>query len=202
MIVIADEASVSQVLKPLESAWPARSAPPRYVFMTNLPPSVLDWVGASPPLRRRFFGLAPITTTPPNVRFVARFNEGAANKITLAAGPNTSYDAFYLLAYATYALGERPVTGANLASAIARLVPPGKAVDVGPAGIYGAFDALRRGENINLSGAAGPLDFDLATGEAPVDMDVLVAGPGLHPENVPSGVVYRDATRTLDGKLR
>ena len=62
------------------------------------------------------------------------------------------YDAFYIAAYAIAALGARAVTGPALARAIPRLLPPGDPVDVGPAGIYQALDALGAGKGIDLGG--------------------------------------------------
>ena len=46
-----------------------------------------------------------------NARFVARYNEAFADTVTRTFSPNSSYDAFYVVAYATYAIGDAPVTG-------------------------------------------------------------------------------------------
>ena len=58
------------------------------------------------------FSLTTVSTTPANARFVARYNEAFGDGVTRTFSPNSSYDAFYLVAYATYALGDAPVTGA------------------------------------------------------------------------------------------
>ena len=122
--------------------------------------------------------------------------------LSSANAPNSSYDAFYLLAYATYALREEPVTGARLAEAMKRLLPPGHRVEVGVAGIFHAFSALRRGELIDLVEATGSLDFDPATGEAPFDQAVLcitVDDHGVANDSVESGLVYNSAENKLVG---
>ena len=93
----------------------------------------------------------------------------ADRKARLSASP---YDAFYVLAYAAMALGDAPITGTALATAIARLVPPGTPIDVGPAGIYPAFKALSSGGNIDLAGTFTTLDFDRETGDPTADFSV------------------------------
>jgi serine/threonine-protein kinase len=203
IIFIAD--TQAPVIDALEKRWRSGARRPYYLFMTTLQPPVLDWLGRVAERRRRFFGLSPVWTTPVNARFVLHYNENAKPKVTTAFSPSESYDAFYLLAYASYALGGAPVTGANLARALPELLPPGKSVDVGPAQIFDAYSALQRGERIDLSGAAGSLDFDLTTGEAPFDQALTCAGldeQGKATENVESGVVWRSAEDKLVGALR
>jgi hypothetical protein len=107
-----------------------------------------------------------------------------------------------MLAYATFALGRDPVTGTSLAKAIARLLPPGRLIDVGPGGIFDALNALAAGESIDLNGATGRLDFDTETGEAPVDLAVLCIDPnGDAPTSVESGLVYDASARALRGSM-
>jgi hypothetical protein len=205
VVLVANAPTYERVLAPLETQWPAGAARPYYLLITELVPETREWVGATVERRRRFFGFEPVFSGDVNARFVMHFNESSPVKVTPDYNTNSSYDAFYLVAYATYALGGQPVTGANLGRAIARLVPPGKRVAVGPGGIYGAYEALRAGGNIDLEGAMGSLDFDVKTGDAPSDQALLCVD--LDPEthlarSVESGVVYRGAAGTLDGKLR
>jgi hypothetical protein len=117
--------------------------------------------------------------------------------------PQPSYDAFYVLAYAAYAIGASDVTGPALSRAIGRLLPPGRRVDVGPRGIYDAFATLRSGGKIDLNGAIGALDFDPATGEAPVDYAILccaVDDHGRASSMVESGLVYDAKLGKLTGR--
>jgi serine/threonine protein kinase/ABC-type branched-subunit amino acid transport system substrate-binding protein len=203
-VIIYGATQPARVIEPLEAGW-SHGPRPRYLWWTAVPRELFAWVGKSAERRGRLFGLEPVSTTSVNARFVMHYNENAATKVSLTFAPNTSYDAFYLLAYASYALGEEPVTGPNLSRAIARLVPPGRPVDVGPEGIFEAYSTLRRGENIDLNGATGSLDFDLATGEAPFDHAVLCIGvdrAGAASESVESGVVFRSAMNRLEGTPR
>jgi hypothetical protein len=125
--------------------------------------------------------------------------------VTRSAAPSPSYDAFYTLAYAVQAIGAGPVDGLALARALERLTPPGPRIEVGPSGVLEAFQMLRAGGRIDLEGAIGSLDFDPATGEAPIDYTILCFGVDEHGRAVPSvdsGLVYESKTKTLRGALR
>jgi branched-chain amino acid transport system substrate-binding protein len=166
---------------------------------------VVAYIGASVERRRRFLGLTSESTTATNARFVARYNEAFSQTVTRTFSPNSSYDAFYLVAYAALALGDAPITGAALSGAVPRLLPPGKAIDVGPSGIFDAMNELASGRNIDLNGATGRLDFDVDTGDAPVDLAVLcpdVDAHGVATSVRESGLMYDATSRTLRGTLR
>jgi serine/threonine-protein kinase len=199
-----DDDLIPKVILPLETHWPRGRARPFYVNPTIASDELLGPVARDPDLRSRFFSLTPVSSTPANARLVMHYNEVFPDKITRVFSPNADYDAFYMIAYAVYALGAEPVTGSAIARAFARLQPPGTSIEVGPTHIFEAFNALERGENIDLTGATGRLDFDLATGEAPVDQAVLCVGWGEkgHAETIESGLVYDSAANRLRGKLR
>jgi hypothetical protein len=133
------------------------------------------------------------------------YNQAFRENVTRTLSPNTAYDAFYVLAYAVYALGDQPVTGTSIAQAIGRLLPPGKAIEVGPSNIFEAFNTLRSGQNIDLVGASGSLDFDVTTGQAPTDDVILCVGAddkGNASDSVESGLVYDATASKLVGRLR
>jgi ABC-type branched-subunit amino acid transport system substrate-binding protein len=193
------------ILERVERDWRSPSFRPRYVKPTTLSPNVLEFIRANAERRRRFFSLTSASTTAANARFVARYGSAYADPITRTFSPNSSYDAFYVVAYATYALRDEPVTGTALARAVARLLPPGHAIDVGPSGIFDALNSLSSGAHIDLNGATGPLDFDLDTGDAPVDLAILCvkANAGRDAdETVESGLVYDATAGVLQGTMR
>jgi branched-chain amino acid transport system substrate-binding protein len=163
---------------------------------------VLAFAGKTAERRRRFFSVTSVSSTPANARVVARYSQVYSDDDTRTFSPNSSYDAFYLLAYAALALGEEPATGPALARAIARTLPPGRPIDVGPSGIFDALNTLAAGERIDLNGATGRLDFDMETGEAPVDLAVLcVRSDSNGIENVESGLVYDAREGALRGAM-
>lgn len=66
--------------------------------------------------RGRFFGLTAVSETAANARFVTHYNEVfPGDPITRTTSPNSSCDAFSLLAYASYTIPRsEPVTGDQL----------------------------------------------------------------------------------------
>jgi hypothetical protein len=82
-------------------------------------------------------------------------------------------------------------------------MPHGEPIDVGPNGIFDALNTLAAGENIDLNGATGRLDFDLESGEAPIDLAILcVKMEGDGADNVESGLTYDATAAVLRGAMR
>jgi hypothetical protein len=133
-----------------------------------------------------------------------RMNEAHAGSATRTMNSGTSYDAFYALAYAVFASRDGAIDGSTLGRAIARLVPPGLRIESGPTDVLAALTALSHGERIDLVGASGALDFDVATGETSSDFALVCAQPGAdgrRAADVESGVVFRTDRRTVEGEL-
>jgi hypothetical protein len=199
--------AVTEVLVPVEERWPPAHPRPTYASIASITPGLLDLVGRDTGRRHRVFGVSPPSSTPANLQFVTRYAETYPDDhVTKTNAPNTSYDAFYLLAYATYALtrGER-ATGPALARGFARLQPPGKRIEAGMTGIFDGYAELSAGRAIDLVGATGDLDLDLATGEAALDEAILCVAAdanGRATEGVESGLVYSATKHELTGKLR
>lgn len=207
VVVYAGGRSVVRgVIEPLEARLPAGAPRPTYVSIAALYRDVLDFVGRDPSRRRRFFGVTPMADSPANARLVMHYGEVFSEPITRSISPNSTYDAFYMIAYASYAVRrDEPVTGTALAEAVGQLVPPGRPVEVGLSGIFEAYAALQAGERIDLTGATGKLDFDLARGEAAFDHSILCVGndqSGRAIDGVPSGLTYVATTQKLEGALR
>ena len=195
----------SEALPLIEAAWPKGRAPrPTYLVNTTLCPEVLAFLGTDADRRRRVLGLTTVSTAA-SARLVAHYNETFPEPIPGSLAPSTSYDAFYLAAYAVYAIGGAPPAGDALARAIGRFVPPGTPIDLGPSGIVAAYGALARGENVDVNGATGPLDFDIRTGDAPVDLAVVCADVderGRAAGSVESGLVFSAKAGELEGAPR
>lgn len=204
IFVLSDEFE-SKVLEPLERRWGA-GARPYYLTTSDIGMDMAAWAGKDPDRRRRFFGVTNVSERMANAQLVLRYNQAFPTEpVARATAPQPSYDAFYVLAYAIAALGDEPVTGPSISKAIDRLLPPGPGVEVGPTDILRAFGALRSGGHIDLQGALGALDFDRATGEAPIDYAIVCLGKDDHgaaSDSIESGLVYDAAARKLVGTLR
>jgi branched-chain amino acid transport system substrate-binding protein len=206
ILLLGASAPCAQIMGAVESRWPPVAPRPTYVVANASLASFQSWIGSSVDRRRRIFAVQRDSSRVSNARFVLRYTaaNGHGARPTITPGP--SYDAFYLLAYATYALGRQPVTGASLANAFARLVPPAQLIEVGPTQVFDALALLNSGRSVDLEGAASALDFDLDTGEAPADFALLCAGVDSSGRasgaDVESGVVYRAKSRRTEGALR
>src|SRR5262249_47535369 len=127
------------VVEPLEKSWPDAKARPIYLTQGGLEgDSFARALERHSDLSRRFFGMGTPSTTVANVKFTSSYNATYSEQLSPALSPGAPYDSFYLLAYAAYAAGDAPLTGSALARGIARLVPPGTSIDVGPARILDA----------------------------------------------------------------
>ncbi len=206
VLLVVGQASLG-IIEAVEARLPAGARRPVYVVAPGDASELAPFIGASSERRYRAFGVVSSSSSPINARFVIRYNQARPVPVTRSFNPSPSYDAFYLLAYASFALplSER-VTGVALASRIPRLLGPGRSIEVGPTGVYEGFDLLSSGKTIDLEGAASGLDLDPSTGEAPSDsvlecVAVDARGRAL-PEDVESGVSYNARTRRTEGTLR
>ncbi len=198
-------AAVEGIVAPTELAWPPSTPRPRWATMAAVGPDLLELVATDRPLARRVFGVRPVGGSPINLRFRAHHSEVFPEDDVILLGDewNSSYDAFYLLAFATYAAGPARVTGASLSRAMGRLQPPGHRIEVGIAGIFPAYRELSEGRGIDFLGASGPLDFDLATGEAAFEQALLCVDFDAQGKAraIESGLVWSPADRRLTGVL-
>jgi|GEM_PF-791202 len=206
VVMLYDYPDVYRALEAIEAKWPAGGSPrPTYVFDDALDdPKLLSTIGRDEQLRHRLFGNQFRTMTEGTVRFVQHYDETYPDKVSPATAPTTSYDAAYLVGLAAAAAGDVVLTGPALAGEIARLQPPGVGIDAAPGGIMEAVNVLDRGENVDLRGTSGSLDFDPSTGDAKVDL--VIACPGVDSRGwaspgVESGVWFDGRSGSLKGRL-
>jgi ABC-type branched-subunit amino acid transport system substrate-binding protein len=191
----------------IESGWPPTIARPTYFFGLDALEPFADALGANADLRRRILAVNGTSNSAPNTHFVVRFNEANPSAhVSRTWNPGSSYDALYLLAYAANAAPPGRVDGRALASAFARLVPGGRRGEVGPTVVFEALSELDHGRAIDLEGATSPLDFDPATGDAPIDYVInclAVDGHGhATKEAVEAELTYVAATGRVVGQLK
>lgn len=202
LVVVGDVEFWGPLLEGVETA----STVPRpiYVILSTSMKNLANFIGKSVGRRQRIFTIQSTENSVTNARFVIRYNDAFQDHVGREFNPSVSYDAFYLLAYATFAAG-RDVTGPSIARAISRLVPPGPLVEVGPTGFDQAVTLLTSGSQIDLQGAATNLDFDLSTGEGPADFALVCSGVGpdgqASGEDVESGVVLRAHSTRVEGTM-
>jgi len=120
--------------------------------------------------RTRMLGTKPGTVGPNFEAFkstyLSRVHDGTSPAATWAVN---AYDALYSVAFSMVAVGANPLRGPNIAHGFERLLS-GPHISPGSSNINAAFDRLLSGASFDYDGASGPLDFDVATGEAPSDI--------------------------------
>lgn len=147
-------------------------------------------------LRKRVRGTSSVLLSPLTNNFYARYKQnvdGGANQ-ALVFGMSQSYDSVYSVAYGIAAIPNLSLTtqvaSIDVAKGIAKQVAKGSLeIDIGPDKVREAMEALRKGDAINFKGATGPLDYDLAVGEAPGDYAVWCVR-----NNASSEPVFENAT--------
>jgi branched-chain amino acid transport system substrate-binding protein len=205
--------SITEIFEKIEEQWVETKYRPYYIFSDGAEvPDLALYVAAreaanatgSSDLRVRITGSVPGTDSALFKTFVSAYNghftDGTDPTVFGAAG---AYDITYMLAYSAVANGSKPLTGANLAAGMAKLIPPGTPTDVGSNNINTAFAKLSANNAIDFNGASGPLNFDVKTGEAPSDIQIwcLSKDPstGHAKAAVNSGQFYDAAAGKLSG---
>jgi ABC-type branched-subunit amino acid transport system substrate-binding protein len=204
LIFGGDVPLIDHVLAPYEKSSHAAKRAPKYVSVALIGSNLEGFVGHDRELGRRVFGVTPISNGAANLRFVAHYNEAFPDEhVTKTDAPNTAYDAFYLLAFASYAIPGRDITGYTISNAFEKLMPPGRKVEVGLTGILDAYAELSAGRAIDFVGATGPYDFDRTTGESSFDQAILCVSfdaQGKAVDGAESGIVYLAAEHRLVGQ--
>lgn len=200
--------TITDLLAGIEAQWPTAAPRPTYLVADGaFIPEAWGYLKEHDPAdekRKRIFGTVPGTNNANYQTFRILYGSAIRDGTTAdTAGTANAYDALYNIAYAAVAIGDRPVTGPNLVAGFARQVPPGAAARVGSANINTALQQLLGGKSIDFDGASGPLDYDLATGEAASDIQIWciplvdkTAGAGKN-----SDTFYDPSTKTLEGTL-
>ncbi|MBX3264744.1 MAG: ABC transporter substrate-binding protein [Labilithrix sp.] len=197
--------TITQMMKGVEAQWAAPHRPFYLLADGALVSEVTDLINAAEPtgtLRERILGTVPGTSSQAfktfRILYQSRVTDGTSPDI---GGTANGYDALYNLAYAAVAIGDRPLTGANLKDGFAKLVPPAPLLAVGAQQINAAFQALAAGQSIDFAGASGPLDYDLTTGEAASDIQIwcVPLADGKAGAGRASSVFYDAAGAKLDG---
>ncbi len=168
VIVFLGSSEVLGLLEAYLTAWNNTGMPlPRFVASHGAVPSLRDAPLLVVPsfaeqLLDELEGVSPLVQEPDNFdAFNIRYRVVYSDTNTLSSSP-LGYDA---AAVALLGLVAGGPDGVAIASAMPRLAS-GVAVPLGDVtGLVNARELLVAGENIDVSGVSGPLDFDLVTGD-------------------------------------
>jgi branched-chain amino acid transport system substrate-binding protein len=165
---------VTKFMGPLESRWGTSAPRPLYLLADGgQKTELLDLAATDDAFRKRVRGTVPAASRSTNNfdTFVFKYEGQFGGPAPSVFGMAGTYDAMFLLGYSVAAAGSRPVTGDELQKGFGRLVS-GTKISVGGTSMNAGFQALTSPGSFDFDGASGPLDFDLATGEARSNIDV------------------------------
>jgi branched-chain amino acid transport system substrate-binding protein len=190
----------------VEANWGAAARAPEYIASDGVAtPALVAYVAGADAgattLATRLLGTMTANADAAFTAYQSAYAKASPTGSSTVYGAAGLYDAAYMLAYSAAALGDLPVTGANLAQGFSQLrqANGALAVDVGPAGIKGALAALPAGQPIALHGVSSPLSFDptnkIVTGTSTQIWCVPNRGSG-------AGVVFSGAYVDSTGSLQ
>jgi branched-chain amino acid transport system substrate-binding protein len=174
LVLFGSTEVVTKFIGPLESRWGTSAPRPLYLLADGgQKTELLALAAADDALRKRVRGTVPAASRATNNfdTFVFKYEGQFGGPAPSVFGMAGTYDAMFLLGYSVAAAGPRPVTGDELQKGFGRLVSGAK-ISVGGTGMNAGFQALASPGTFDFDGASGPLDFDLATGEARSNIDV------------------------------
>jgi branched-chain amino acid transport system substrate-binding protein len=161
---------VTGVVAGVEAGWTGTPGPYWVLSDGAKIDELLAAVTGNDDLRKRIIGTFPGRETPLYNEFKSRFK--SIYQEDPGAYAANAYDAAYVLSDALVATSDQTASGALLSQGLGSVVS-GQKFQAGPNSLSPAYAALLTpGGSIDYDGVSGPLDFDLATGEAPADIDV------------------------------
>jgi ABC-type branched-subunit amino acid transport system substrate-binding protein len=201
--------AITGVMGPLEASWNVDASADRPYYVTIESAKVPELLAAATNAdlrgRIRGSGISP-TVDSAIVRnaFMVAYRTRYGSLPT-SSNTSQSYDAAYAIAYAIAAIGDLPVTGANIAARLRRLSGGPTVIEVGSTKVFAAFQKLTSGgdgggENITLIGTFAPLEWDAngAVANGLVEMWCIGAPSGT-PVYGSSGLVYDLKTKQFTG---
>jgi hypothetical protein len=141
---------------------------PIYIVPTNWEGEIAGIIADDDHLRRRTFGSSTWGTNrnPDNaktwqLRMEKAFPELIGHRVSTQAQPQEMYDTLKMLLYATYAVGNRPITAKNIGQAMKLLAPSGGSTNPIFIDTYRAItQALAQGTTVAIQGLTGLQLFD------------------------------------------
>jgi ABC-type branched-subunit amino acid transport system substrate-binding protein len=156
IVVLAGTAeAITQVMVPLEAAWPAGTPRPEYVLIDSVKvPELITAATDSDDLRTRVRGTG-ITPSPSSTDVYNSFKldyQVAYPGTTMVSGMGPAYDATYAIAFALAAEQDQPVSGDAVKAGLRKLTGGTMEIDLGPTRVLPAFQKLAQGDKIDAHG--------------------------------------------------
>jgi ABC-type branched-subunit amino acid transport system substrate-binding protein len=204
LVVAGTAESITNVIMPLEAAWPDKPRPYYVLIDSTKTPELIAAVTGNDDLRRRIRGTGvtpgPQSQTVYNafkVDYELRYPDGTAT----ISGMGPAYDAAYAVAYGLAATKDVAPSGANVARGLRKLSGGSTRMEIQSTTILAAFQKLVAGESITAIGTFGPLEWneDGAVVGGTIEMWCIGAGDGT-PVYQSSGLTFDVARGTVSGE--
>jgi ABC-type branched-subunit amino acid transport system substrate-binding protein len=169
IVVLLSDNPFAQVVAPYEAKGLSNRRP---VYVAATPweePEFRSYLAKYPSERYRFLAVSYPTSHRAMTGFVTRYREAFGEELAAWNASPAPYDSVYLLAYMAAASRTGFATAADGARGLLTLLPPANTEDIGPATVVAGLAAAARGEARNLQGITSRFDFDMRTGDSPID---------------------------------
>jgi ABC-type branched-subunit amino acid transport system substrate-binding protein len=169
IVVLLSDNPFMQIVAPYEANGMAVRRP---VYVAATPweePAFRAYIAQHPSERHRFLAVSFPTAHRAMSGFITRYREAFGEELDAWNASPAPYDSVYLLAYLAAASKTGFATAADGSRALQLLLPPATNEDIGPATIVAGLAAVARGETRDLQGITSRFDFDMRTGDSPID---------------------------------
>jgi branched-chain amino acid transport system substrate-binding protein len=203
LVVAGTAESITNVIVPLEQAWPDTPRPYYVLIDSAKTPELIAAVTGNDDLRQRIrgTGVTPGPQSKPvynafKVDYELRYPDGVAT----ISGMGPTYDATYAVAYALAATKDLEPSGAAVARGLRKLSGGPTRMEIQGTTILAAFQKLVAGESITAVGTFGPLEWneDGAVVGGTIEMWCIGAGDGM-PAYQSSGLTFDVAKAVIRG---
>lgn len=207
IIVLAGTAeAITQVMVPLEAAWPASTPRPHYVLIDSVKvPELITAATENDELRSRVRGTG-ITPSPSSTEVYNAFKldyQVAYPGASMVSGMGPAYDATYAIAFALAAQKDEPVSGHAVKAGLRALSGGDMEIDLGPTRVLSAFQKLVEGQSIDAHGTFTSLAWsgDGTVLGGTIEMWCIGAASG-KVAYASSGLTYDLMTETQAGEFK
>jgi branched-chain amino acid transport system substrate-binding protein len=207
IIVLAGTAeAITQVMVPLEAAWPEDEPRPQYVLIDSVKvPDLITAVTGNDELRARVRGTG-ITSSPTSKDVYSSFTVDykiAYPDATIVSGMGPAFDATYAIALALAARAGDPVSGTAVKQGLRMLTGGDEAIDIGPTKVLSAFQKLAAGDKIDARGTFTSLAWSADGTVLGGTIEVwCIGGTSEKPSYQSSGLTYDLMTNEEAGEFK
>jgi ABC-type branched-subunit amino acid transport system substrate-binding protein len=207
IVLIGTDEAVVMVLQAIESGWTAATRPSYVLSSGMLTPGLWKALASGDPtsVRTRILGVAggALAMNMTFGTYQTNMEAASSGAFAITSGAPQTYDAVYMLAYSTVAIGNMPINGLSLVTGFPQLsgISGAAMIGVGAGSIPSIFMLLSQGTPIALQGASGSLLIKGQARSAELAQVWCIPAPGGTPSEAIFSGLYVDANGVMQGSL-